>query len=143
MKKFYSVLFIISCLSSAVAQQNLQEIFENDDTILLTSFLEKADVDECLPLGSSYSLLALSIKFDAKKIFNDLINTHKADVNLICSDKSPLMYAAKYGHLDMAEILLKAGANHKAESNKGKTAYDYAIKYGHKSIADLLFGFMR
>lgn len=143
MKNLCSLFFMISCLTSAVAQKELQEIFESDDTVLLASYLEKADVNECLPISSGYSLLALSIKFDAKNIFNDLITKHKADLNLICSDKSPLMYTAKYGHLDMTEMLLKAGVDHRAKSKKGKTAYDYALKYEHKSIADLLKGFMR
>jgi ankyrin repeat protein len=137
------VLFAFYTLSAS-AQSNLKEIFESDDSIKLTEYLKSVEVDDCISLKKSdYNLLALSIKFDAKSIFRDLVFKHHADLDKACEDKSPLMYAAKYGRMDMVQTMLDKGADHNAKSSRGRTSYDYAIKYEHKSIADLLNGFMR
>ncbi len=54
--------------------------------------------------------------------------------------KPPLMYAAKYGHLDCVRLLLKAGASPITKYLKkgNKTALDYARDKGHKDIISLL-----
>lgn len=67
------------------------------------------------------------------KIFNALIE-NKVDLNKVCSDKNPLMYAAKYGQLEMAKALVKAGADLKLVNKEGKTALDYAVKYEKKDL---------
>jgi len=54
------------------------------------------------------------------------------------NNKTPLMYAAKYGHLDIAKLLLKSGAKKDLLSPKGKTALDYAKKYEQEAIISFL-----
>ena len=70
-------------------------------------------------------------------VFKKIIN-EKANLDLICDDKTPLMYTVKYGNLDFAKLLLENGANKKAISNKGNTALDYAKKYDQKELIKIL-----
>ena len=78
--------------------------------------------------------LAAEIGADAEK---DAAR-EKANLDLICDDKTPLMYTVKYGTLDFAKLLLENGANKKAISNKGNTALDYAKKYDQKELIKIL-----
>jgi hypothetical protein len=57
-----------------------------------------------------------------------------ADIEHICVNKTPLMYAAKLGKLEMLKYLIEQGANINAVSIKGKTALSYAIQYKHPEI---------
>jgi len=50
----------------------------------------------------------------------------------------PLIWAAYYGHLEAASLLLKAGANPAFKDNSGKTAQHYAQKGGFTAVAELL-----
>jgi ankyrin repeat protein len=114
----------------------LKEAFKQDYAAALFADLkeQKALVNDCFEVeGSSYSLLALSIRMERTKIFNALIE-NKVDLNKVCSDKNPLMYAAKYGQLEMAKALVKAGADLKLVNKEGKTALDYAVKYEKKEL---------
>lgn len=61
-----------------------------------------------------------------------------ADLELACYDKTPLMYAVKYGHLDIVQFLLNSGADINKVSVEEKTAMDYAINYDHPEIASSL-----
>ena len=51
---------------------------------------------------------------------------------------TPLHSAAWYGHLEIAERLLKHGADLDAKEQSGKTAKQLAIQQGHESTAELL-----
>ena len=115
---------------------NIKDAFKADDSEMLLTALkdEKLSINDCFDIeGSSYSLFALAIKMERKNIFNTLIS-NKAELNKVCADKTPLMYAAKYGKLEMAKTLVKAGANLKAVNKDNETALDYAKKY---KMADL------
>lgn len=48
------------------------------------------------------------------------------------------MYAAKYGELEAAKVLVKAGADVGLKNREGKTALDYARKYEKKELIDYL-----
>ena len=45
-----------------------------------------------------------------------------------------LMYAAHYGHKEIAFALINAGANLNEKDNRGRTAVMHASFYGHKEI---------
>ena len=47
-------------------------------------------------------------------------------------------YAAFYGHMEIAELLIEKGADVKAKDMNGKTPLDEAIKRKHTEIADFL-----
>ena len=49
-----------------------------------------------------------------------------------------LIYASRAGHQDIVTLLIKAGANVNATSERGETALKEAKSNGHGSIAKLL-----
>ena len=126
---------------ASYAQQITPEIkmmLKNDDISNFDKIINKEHINKCYPIEEfSYSLLALSIKMNKPNVFKKLIN-EKANLDLICDDKTPLMYTVKYGNLDFAKLLLENGANKKAISNKGNTALDYAKKYDQKELIKIL-----
>lgn len=143
MKTLIISSFLILAIFSSKAQNlssNLKQAFKTDDVSLFKRALQEDQivVDSCLLLEKKpYSLFAISIRSKSIKILQDLISI-KADVNKICDDKSPLMYAAKYGELEAAKALVKAGANIGLKNREGKTALDYARKYEKKELIDYL-----
>ncbi len=139
-KLIFSAFMLLFSLAS-YAQQITPEIkmmFKNDDISNFDKIINKENINKCYPIEEfSYSLLVLSIKMNKPNVFKKLIN-EKANLDLICDDKTPLMYTVKYGNLDFAKLLLENGANKKAISNKGNTALDYAKKYDQKELIKIL-----
>ncbi len=88
-------------------------------------------------LMSNYDFIALCKSGDAVKVEEAI--TNGADVNAKNNEgKTALMWAAMFGHADVAEILLKHGANVNAKDNDGWTALMKAAKYGHADVAEVL-----
>lgn len=54
------------------------------------------------------------------------------------SGTTPLMQAAKFGHLKIVKLLLKKGANPTFKNRSGKQALDFAKEYVHPDIVKLL-----
>ena len=50
----------------------------------------------------------------------------------------PLWKAAKRGHLEMVQLLVKRGADRNAKDNRGMTALDYALRYSRTAVAEFL-----
>ena len=138
---FLSIFFLHSILSySQSINETLKQIIETENSEILVFELKTQNysINECFQLQEKpYSLFAIAIKLEKEKIFNYLIE-QKADVNKICEDKSPLMYAVKYGNLKFTKKLVEAGANINLENEEGKTAIDYAKKYAKKDILEYL-----
>lgn len=134
-------LLLISSLSFAQQlNDNIKAAFKADDTTALFAEIksQKIEINDCFEIdGVGYSLLTVSIKMNRPNIFNKLIE-QKADLNKICSEKSPLMYTAKYGQLEFAKALVKAGADIDVKNGNGKTAFDYAVKYQKEDLQALL-----
>ena len=59
-------------------------------------------------------------------------------LNKICEDKSPLMYATKYGNIKYVKKLIENGAEINLKNEEGKTALDYAKKYEQTEIVHYL-----
>ena len=51
---------------------------------------------------------------------------------------TPLLEAARYGHNDIARVLIASGANVKAKDKDGKTALMLAIQYNHTDVVRVL-----
>jgi ankyrin repeat protein len=103
-----------------------------------SQIVNKDNINKCYYIkDSSYSLLSLAIKTQSKELFNKLIEEN-ANLNLVCDDKSPLMFAAKYGAINFAKKLLEKGADKNLANKKGYKAYDYAVNYKFPEIAELL-----
>ena len=72
---------------------------------------------------------------------HDLVSFQKAlenMANIECKDdsgKTPLMYAALGGHLEVVQGLLDLGANLDMESLSGETALGLSLQHGHPKIA--------
>jgi len=136
---FLLVIFTISF--SIQAQQLSKETYmalKSDAIITLQQQSEYKTLNQCFDAGnSSYNLLAMSIKTNAKNCFEQLLSEKEIDVNLACTGKTPLHYAAKYGRLEMLKKLLTAGAD-RTKTYKGRTPLDYAIKYEQTEISNFL-----
>ena len=105
----------------------------------LKTLVSKSSLNTCYKVSNSYpiNLLAFSIEknsFESLKFFVE----KGANLELACYDKTPLMYAVKYGHITMVKYLLKKGADINKISVEGKTAMDYAVKYNHPEIESFL-----
>lgn len=141
MKKliFATIMLLFNTqISAQEITKEMKMMFKTDDISQFSKVVNKENIDKCYSIDEfSYSLLALSIKMNKSQIFQKLID-EKADPNHICDDKTPLMYAVKYGNLDFVKKLLQSGADKNAKSTKGNTALDYAKKYDQKEIAKIL-----
>ena len=60
------------------------------------------------------------------------------DVNTKAHGSTPLHCAARYGHKEVAELLIAKGADVNAKDTRGRTPIDLAINQGRKEIAKLL-----
>ncbi|WP_312399048.1 ankyrin repeat domain-containing protein [Chryseobacterium sp.] len=144
MKKIISTSLVFGfCLFAnfLFAQQISKEqrvAFQSDNVESFKTAFPKEDYNKCIAVKeSSYNLLAYSIKYERKNIFNYLLN-NGADVNKECDHQTPLMVAARYGKAEMGKILLKKGANKNAKNSKGETAKDFSAKYKHPEFATVL-----
>lgn len=135
-----ALLFLSSLSFAQQLNNNVKEAFKADDAAALLAEVkaQKASINEYFDVeGLSYTLLAISIKMNRPNIFNALLE-QKADLNKICSDKTPLMYTAKYNTVEFAKALLKAGADVDVKNSEGRTALDYAVKYKNSELENLL-----
>lgn len=53
-------------------------------------------------------------------------------------DSTPLLEAARYGHNDIARVLIAAGADLKAKDKDGKTALMLAVQGNHDEVVRVL-----
>ena len=60
-----------------------------------------------------------------------------ADIEGVCADKTPLMYAAKYGQIEMVQYLVQIGAD-LSSTYKGKTALSFARQFYQREIIKYL-----
>jgi len=60
------------------------------------------------------------------------------DVNTKVHGCTPLHCAARYGHKEVAQLLIAKGANVNAKDTRGRTPIDLAMNQGRKEIAKLL-----
>ena len=95
-------------------------------------------INACYGVADSkkYNFLAISIKLKSMKSLRFFVE-NGADIEGVCADKTPLMYAAKYGPLEMVEYLVQKGAAIQV-SVKGYTALDYARQFHHSDIRKFL-----
>jgi len=134
------VLAIVLALQSQAQElsKDAYLAFNHDNPSALKSQLEYKNLNQCYESGTtSYTLLALSIKTGATQCFNLLVSEENSDLNKYCSGKTPLLYAAKYGKLNMLKKLLAAGAD-PTITHKNRSALDYAKKYKQKEIVAYL-----
>lgn len=142
MKRIFLTFLLLSVTIgySQNINEKIKSSIETDNVKELSNELKKLNysINDCFDLKEKpYSLFALAIKFDKESLFNFLIES-KADLNKICEDKSPLMYATKYGYLKFVKKLVENGAEVNLKNDTGKTAIDYAKKYEQTEILKYL-----
>lgn len=144
MKKIISATLFMAISMSAnglFAQEiskNQMKIFQTDNLLDFKKVFKTDDFNKCFAIKeNSYDLLALSVKYERKNIFNYLLS-NTTDINRMCNNQSPLMVAARYGKADMAQSLLKKGANKTLKNANGETAKDFAVKYEKADLNKIL-----
>ena len=142
MKRIFLTFLLLSVTIgySQKINEKLKNSIETDTVKELSIELEnlKYSIDDCFELKEKpYSLFALAIKLEKENLFNFLIE-RKANLNKICEDKSPLMYATKYGNIKYVKKLIENGAEINLKNDEGKTALDYAKKYEQTEIVHYL-----
>lgn len=140
MKKLFltASIFAFSLFTAQELTSQHKQMLTYDDADSFSTLVNKENIDECFQIEkNSYSLLALSIKLNSKKIFQKLID-EKANLEKVCDGKTPLMFAAKYGNTEFAKKLLENGAKKETKTDKGYNALDYAKKYEKPDIIKLL-----
>ena len=144
-KEVYSLLILSWCLfvisGLSWGQELTNEIavsikYTNIDR--LEKLIADTSIDACLGVtgGKKYNYLAMSIKLKSMKSLKFFVE-RGADIENVCADKTPLMYAAKYGELEMAKYLIEKGADIEV-SYKGSTALNYARRHHHRNIVKYL-----
>jgi len=150
MKMFKSFLFLLlTGISLNLFAQDMpaemKTALQTDDTTKIATLITKDNINNCYKEGNwSYTLLAQTIRANAKKCFDYLI-AQGADVNHACEGYvPPLMHAAKYGRLDMVKVLVAKGAkvdyvyDGDYEPASGQSALTYAEANQQTAVADFL-----
>ena len=133
-------LCILPVLAIPLQKENnpkrIAEAIKNNNIAFLENYITAENINDCYTLSNSaYNMLAMSIKSNAKESFDFIVQ--RADLESICAGKTALMYAVKYGQIDMVKKLVDSGANLKRDNN-GKTVIDYARKYKQDKILSYL-----
>lgn len=120
--------------NTKLPKEALNAIIKGNITTL-DKIISEDSLNTCFDIEEQYTInyLALSIENNSFASLQFFVEKG-ANIELACFDKTPLMYAVKYGHLKMVKYLLEKGADINKVSVEGKTALDYAIKYNHPEI---------
>ncbi|MGI9546026.1 MAG: ankyrin repeat domain-containing protein [Flavobacteriaceae bacterium] len=140
-KIFVAICFVFLMGITSFGQELTNEIavtIKSANIHRLEKLISQGSVNACLsiPKGKKYGYLAMSIKLKSMRSLQFFVQ-NGADVELVCADKTPLMYAAKYGQLEMVKYLLEQGADPNV-FYRGKRAFNYARQYHHFAIAKYL-----
>ncbi|MBS1549535.1 MAG: ankyrin repeat domain-containing protein [Bacteroidetes bacterium] len=135
-------LYLLMLLGNIMYGQELNKeqvsAFKEDNVVQFQKSFSDNQINQCFMIKEgSYNPLVISIKLETKNVFKYLLE-HGADVNKICDNKTPLMFAAKYGKLEMVKQLLAKGAQKDLKNTKGYTALDYAKRENFQEIVQLL-----
>lgn len=101
-------------------------------TEYLDAWIPADEINACLEVEGSkktYNYLAISIKLKSLKAVEYFV-ARGAQIEGICEVKTPLMFAAKYGQIEIAKYLMVQGADPRKKF-KGYSSFDYARKFKH------------
>lgn len=134
-KAIYLYVLIGFGMSHAGSYDDFFKAIQIDDVRTIQQLLARGfDANTLNPQGQHGLLIA--IKEPSLKVAQLLVSAPKVDLNILsASGESPLMLAALKGELDLAEKMVKKGA----DINKtGWTPLHYAASNGHVGIIKLL-----
>jgi len=139
MKALFSIFLIFLALSIGAQDTNWKKVIEDDNVRNFVGHLGSKSINACEKMGiAEYTFLSMAIKSDSKVLIDHILNQKDLDLSHVCSDKTILMYAIKYGDIDLVKTLIKNGADASQLSKQGKSALQYARKYEKKDVYDYL-----
>jgi len=135
MKRLVLIVLIFGLATTCYGQELTSKIaasIKYGRTENLEHLVTQGRVNECVGVADSkkYSYLAVSIKLKSMVALRYFIE-NGADIEGVCADKTPLMYAAKYGQLEMLQYLVAQGADLNA-TYRGRTALSFARRFGRR-----------
>lgn len=141
MKHYLHSLLFVFMATVSLAQDRAERIYRavaNEHISALDKLVDSTNVNECLDFkGGSYVPLVFAFKKDAMESLDHLLKIPSIDINKSCTGKTPVLYAAKYGKLDILKKLIAHGADIRI-TNKGRSAIDYAKRYKHRDVYEYL-----
>ncbi len=119
--------------------------------IALTEMMNDGQISR----NRAFELAEMVLRTNALRLYNFKSTIHQAadagdlakvkafiqegiDVNTKVHGCTPLHCAARYGHKEVAELLIAKGADVNAKDTRGRTPIDLAMNQGRKEIAKLL-----
>lgn len=141
LKQLILIILIATIGSTSYGQELTNEIawsIKYDRIENLKDLITADRINECVGVGDSkkYNYLAISIKLKSMKSLRYFVE-NGANIEGVCADKTPLMYAAKYGQLEMARYLVQKGADLNA-TYKGQNALSFARQFHQRDITKYL-----
>ncbi|MFT4314284.1 MAG: ankyrin repeat domain-containing protein [Wolbachia pipientis] len=96
-----------------------------------------------LARGSHHTVLHSAVRRDDREVVKLVLNKIKETQSPYIDAKdtegnTPLMWAAKYGHVNAAEVLLDHGADTEVRNNDGMTALHLVARENNLGVAELL-----
>jgi len=134
------LLIFCSSYSYSVETENDSLILaaaRNGDIITLAELLASEEEPDRRYGNEKRALLSYSIQYQQVPVAEYLLELG-FDVEKRDEDKSPLMFAAKYGVNLVVEPLIQFGADINAINTSGNTAFHYAARYNNKEMLRLL-----
>ena len=134
-KLIYLYVLIGFGWTHAGSYEDFFKAVQADDARTIQQLLARGfDANTLSPQGQHGLLIA--IREPSLKVAQTLINAPKIDLNLLNTNgESPLMLAALKGELDLAEKMVKKGAD---VNKTGWTPLHYAASNGHVAVIKLL-----
>ncbi|MEX0275372.1 MAG: ankyrin repeat domain-containing protein [Flavobacteriaceae bacterium] len=127
-------------MTQAQLSDNQLKAIHDGNIAVLDTFVNSDNLNDCYEVkNSSYGFLAISIKMKSLASLKYFVEKG-ADLEVVCTGKTPLMYSVKYGRLEMVKYLIGMGAKPDAKTLSGRTALSYAKKYKQLEIEAYLLG---
>jgi ankyrin repeat protein len=136
MKKIIFVLIFIQSLS-CFSQRDIFAIARDGNLAELGAYLELHPNATNEVTKEGFSPLVLACYRGNKEVAGFLIQNTK-DVNSQSAMGTPLMAVAVKGYTDLAQLLLKKGANPDETDEKGTTALMYAVQFRNIELVKVL-----
>lgn len=128
-------IFAVASLAHAGAYEDFFEAIAQDNPVKIQELMSRGFDANTVDAKGQHGVY-IAVGDGSLKVAKMLVNWPQTDVNkLNLKDESPLMLAALKGYLDLAEMLIKKGAD---VNKTGWTPLHYAASKGNLQIISLL-----